>query len=299
MKVCIIVLDYNSGKYIDACLRSLQKINYSDYTVVVVDSGSTDGSLEKIKKDYPQFRTIGSDLNVGYAGGNNLGLKYAIENNFDAAWIVNPDVTVDRDALAELVKLATSQDKIAVIGSKVYFQKGFEFHKDRYTKKDLGKVIWFAGGRMDWENVYAVHVGMDEVDHGQYDQSGEVDLLTGASMLVKTEALKQVGLIDEKYFLYYEENDLCQKIKQAGWSLWYCPESVVWHANAQATIAGSNLVDYYTTRNRLMFGLRWAPIRTKFSLLLESLRMLVSGRTWQRRGVADYFLGNFGKGSYA
>jgi len=299
IKVCVVVLDYNSGKYIDACLQSLQKLKYANYSVLVIDNASTDGSGKLVSKRYPDFKIISSSKNLGYAGGNNLGLKYAIKNNFDAVWIVNPDIVVDKDALSQLVEEVKRNDKIAVVGSKVYFQAGYEFHKDRYAKKDLGHVIWYAGGKMDWKNVYANHIGMNEVDTGQYDSPTAVDFLTGASIFIKTAVLKKVGLIDEKYFLYYEENDLCQRIIQAGYILKYCPDSIVWHANAQATVAGSDLVDYYTTRNRMLFGMRWAPWRTKMALIPESLRLMISGRPWQRRGIIDYYLGNFGKGSYA
>lgn len=299
MQVCIVVLDYNAGKYIDACLQSLLKLEHCNYSVLVIDNASTDGSGKLIAKKYPDFKVIFSDSNLGYAGGNNLGLKFAIENGYGAAWIINPDIVVNKDALSQLVKLAQASERIAAVGSKVYFQAGYEYHKDRYTKKDLGHVIWYGGGKMDWENVYAIHTGMNEVDHGQYDSLVEVDFLTGASMLVKTEVLKKVGLIDEKYFLYYEENDLCQRVRQAGFVLQYCPGSIVWHANAQATVAGSSLVDYYTTRNRMLFGLHWAPLGTKIALIRESIKFLISGRPWQKRGIIDFYLSNFGKGSYA
>lgn len=297
MEVCIIVLNYNSGNYIEKCLDSLEKLAFKDFQIVIVDNNSTDGSLESIVKRHPSFKVVKSKENIGYAGGNNLGLQYALDNNFDAAWIVNPDIVVDKDSLTTLAA-TLENNQMAAAGSKVYFEKGFEFNKEKYMNPDLGKVIWFAGGKMDWDNVYAVHLGMDEVDHGQFDHSAQTDLLTGASMLLRTTALKKVGLLDKKYFLYYEENDLCQRLKQAGYSLWYCHDSVVRHANAQSTGIGSTLQDYYIIRNRLLFGMRWAPLKTKFALIRESIKLVLIGRFWQRRGAIDFYLRNFGKGSY-
>ncbi|KKU58466.1 MAG: Glycosyl transferase family 2, partial [Candidatus Amesbacteria bacterium GW2011_GWA2_47_11b] len=112
------------------------------------------------------------------------------------------------------------------------------------------------------------------------------------------QVLEQIGLIDPKYFLYYEETDLCVRASRAGWKLYYVPESIVWHRVGQASGIGSPLADYYTTRNRLLFGLRWAPPRTKLALFRQSLQHLVSGRPWQRKGVVDFYLGRFGRGSY-
>ena len=140
---------------------------------------------------------------------------------------------------------------------------------------------------------------MDEVDNGQNNKEKEVDFATGSSMLIRCDVLRQIGLLDDKYFLYYEENDLCQRIKKVGYKIMYAPKSVVWHMVGQATGVGSSLADYYIARNRLLFGIRWAPWRVKFALVRESVKLLFIGRTWQKRGVIDFYLGRLGKGSYA
>lgn len=296
MKVVIVVLSWNSKKYIGECLNSLKKTKTE---IILVDGGSTDGSQEYLKTNFNELKLIETNKNLGYAGGNNVGLRRALEQNADFVWIVNPDIVVDQNSLEEALKVMVKDDKIAVVGSKVYFAAGFEFHKNRYTKRDLGKVIWYAGGENDWKNIFAVHYGMNEVDSGQNNKEKEVNFATGSSMLIRCDVLRQVGLLDDKYFLYYEENDLCQRIKKADYKIMYAPKSVVWHKVGQATEIGSSLADYYIARNRLLFGMRWAPWRAKFALFRESLGLLVSGRTWQRRGVVDFYLGRMGKGSYA
>ncbi len=290
MKVLTIVLCFNSKKYIGECLDSLSKTNTE---ILVVDGGSTDGSAEYIK-----VKLIETHKNLGYAGGNNVGLKYALEHNYDFVWIVNPDIVVDPKALEEAMKLMTKDDKTAVVASKVYFASGYEFHKNRYSKKELGKVIWYAGGENDWKNIFAIHYGMNEVENGKYNKETEVGFATGSSMLIRCEVLKTTGIIDEKYFLYYEENDLCQRIRKAGFKLMYAPKSIVWHKVGQAAGIGSPLADYYIARNRMLFGMRWAPFKTRLSLIKESLKLLFFGRSWQKIGIRDYYLGKFGKGSY-
>ncbi len=295
MKVLTVVLSWNSKKYIVECLESLKKNNAE---IILVEGGSTDGSLEFLKTKYPEHKLIETNKNLGYAGGNNVGLKYALEQNADFVWVVNPDIVVAPTALDEAMKVMTKDEKTAVVGSKVYFYPGFEFHKDRYSKKELGKVLWYAGGENDWKNVYATHFGINEVDDGKYDTPKEVGFATGSSMLFRCSALRQVGVIDEKYFLYYEENDLCQRLIKSGWKLMYAPKSVVWHKVGQAAGIGSTLADYYITRSRMLFGLRWAPLHTKLSLLRESIKLLFTGRRWQKRGIIDFYLGNFYEGSY-
>lgn len=300
MKIAIVVLNWNGKKYIGKCLESLRSLQTEDLQVkkLVVDNASTDNSVGYLQKNFSDFDLIINKENLGYAEGNNVGIRAAQEWGAHWIWIVNPDIQVDKNSLLQLIKLGHSHPKVGVVGSKVYYTPGFESHPARYTKIDLGKVIWYAGGKMDWANVFSVHLGLDEIDTGKHDQEVRTDFVTGASMFLRSAMLTRIGLLDRKYFLYFEENDLCQRARQGNWELWYAPASVVWHANAQATVRGSGLVDYYTTRNRMIFGIRWAPLRSKFALIRESVRLLFSGREWQKRGIVDYYLGGFGKGSY-
>ena len=300
MKVAIIVLNWNSEKYVGECLESLRKLDTSNIELkkIVVDNASTDGSVSYLQKNFSDFDLIINKENLGYAEGNNVGIRVAQEWGAEWIWIVNPDIQVSKDSLIQLIKLGHFHPKAGIVGSKVYYTSGFESHPNRYTKSDLGKVIWYAGGKMDWANVFSVHLGLDEVNTGKYDQEARTDFVTGASMFLRSATLTRIGLLDRKYFLYFEENDLCQRTRQTSWELWYAPASVVWHANAQATIRGSGLVDYYTTRNRMLFGMRWAPLRARVALIRESVRLLFSGREWQKKGIVDYYLGRFNKGSY-
>lgn len=301
-KVFISILDYNGKKNTIKCLESLDKIitEGTDTTIIIIDNASKDALLEKelLTKNLP-VKLITNTDNLGFAGGHNVGMQYAIDQGADFILLLNNDTEVDKDFLIELLKVVDTDKNIAAVGSKIYFARGHEFHMDRYREKDLGKVFWYAGGITDWNNVYGLHRGVDEVDNGQYDTTGETDFASGCSVLLSTKVLKEVGLFDDRYFLYYEDGDLQERIKRVGYKIFYAPKSVLWHINAASSGgSGSPLQDYYISRNRMLFGFLYAPVRTKFALLRESLRIMLTGRKWQKKGVIDFYLKKFGKGSY-
>ena len=234
---------------------------------------------------------------MGFAKGHNLAIEFAIKHGADFVLILNNDVILEKNCLKELIN--SLKDDVAIVSPKIYFAKGCEFHKDRYKDSELGKVIWYAGGEMDWGNVLASHRGVDEVDNGQFEKEVEIDFASGCCMLVSAKALEKVGLFDQRYFLYYEDNDFSQRIKKANYRIIYQPKAFLWHKNADsAGGSGSDLQDYYITRNRLLFGMEYAPLRSKIALIKESFKLLINGRKWQKRGVLDFYLRRFGKGSY-
>lgn len=295
-KVSVIILHYNSLQNTLDCIESLQKIVVPKGTqieIIVVDNGSK----ENIK--YRGVKIIKNKENLGFAEGNNVGIRYALENGADFVLILNNDTYVEKNFLEELLQVGKQDNKIGILIPKIYFAPGFEFHKDRYEKNELGRVFWYAGGEIDWANVIGHHRGVDEVDRGQYDKIEETETATGCCMLIKREVFEKVGLLDDKYFLYYEDNDLSMRAKKKSFKIMYVPASLIWHKNAgSAGGSGSMLQDYYITRNRLLFGLRYAPPRSRFALFRESLSLLIKGREWQKRGVLDFYLKKLGKGSY-
>ncbi|MBI3092971.1 MAG: glycosyltransferase family 2 protein [Candidatus Levybacteria bacterium] len=300
--IAIVLLNFNGEKDTIECLKSIKKLETDGFALltIVVDNGSE----KKFRVQSSEFRVgelkiIHNDKNLGFSGGNNVGIRYAFKKNADYILILNNDTVVDKSLVLELLKLAQSDESIGIVVPKIYFAKGFEFHKDRYNESEQGRVIWYAGGIMDWKNVIGVHRGVDEVDRGQYEKVIETDFASGCCMFVKREVFERVGMFDEKYFLYYEDNDLSQRAKREGFKIIYSPKAVLWHKNAgSAGGSGSSLQDYYITRNRLLFGMRYVPIRSKLSLIKESFELLFFGRTWQKRGVLDFYLKRFGKGSF-
>ncbi len=301
-KVFIIILNWNGINDTLSCLESIKKLNVKDCElgVIVVDNGSTDDSVKELKKlvfREIDFRLVTTTTNLGFAGGNNVGIKYALESGADYMMILNNDTIVDKNLITELLKVA-KKEKVAAVSPKIYFAQGYEFHKDRYKKNDLGKVIWYAGGKIDWKNVYGENRGVDELDGGQFQNTSNTGFATGACMFLTAIAVKEVGMFDEKYFLYLEDADLSLRLKRKGWKVKYTPKAVVWHKVSQSSGIGSNLNDYFITRNRLMFGMKYAPVRAKIALIRESIKFLIVGRKWQKKAVSDFYGGRFGKGSF-
>ncbi len=302
-KVSIIILTWNS---IDLTLEVLKDINKIDtkgllVETIVVDNGSTDETQEKLrgyKLQNMSFKLIRNKENLGFAEGNNIGMIDALKRGADYVLLMNNDVIVPRNLVVQLIKVAKSDKKIGLLAPKMYFAKGYEFHKERYSNKDLGKVIWYAGGMIDWDNIYSSHKGVDEVDKGQYDKQEETDIVNGACALIRKEVIEEIGYLDKKFFMYWEDADYSQRARKKGWKVVYTPRTHLWHKVAQASGIGSDLNDYFLTRNRMVFGMRYARLRTKLALVKESFKLLVSGRKWQKIGTRDFYLGRFGKGSW-
>lgn len=300
--VFVSIINFNGKKNTLECLESLKKLITKNFklTIIVVDNASEEKfSLENRFVSETTDVVIRSDKNLGFSGGQNLGIKYALSKGADYVLILNNDTYVDKNFIEELLKVAEQENKIGILSPKIYFAPEFEYHKNRYLKSELGRVFWYAGGDMDWGNVIGHNRGVDEVDKGQFDKIEETSLATGCCMLLKKEVFDIVGVFDDKYFLYYEDADLNIRAKNKGFKIMYVPKSIIWHKNAgSAGGSGSKLQDYYISRNRLIFGMRFAPIRARLSLLRESLKILMNGRHWQKRGVLDFYLGNLNKGSY-
>lgn len=303
IKLFIVIVNWNGITDTLACLDSLSAANWKgiEGTVVIVDNGSTDDSLKKLRKWKNSVFTlhiIENIKNLGFAGGNNVGIVYSLSENPDYIVLLNNDTIVDKDMCIEFVKAAHQNPKAGILSPKIYFAKGYEFHKDRYTNNQLGKVLWSVGGDIDWNNVYAPNRGVDEVDTGQYNTNQSVDFATGACMLVRPEVFREIGMFDEKYFLYLEDVDLCMRAKKKGYDIVYTPKPIVWHKVSQSSAIGGGLNDYYTTRNRLLFARRYAPLRAQIAVVREAARFVLSGRPWQKQGAIDYFMNRFGKGSW-
>jgi len=299
-KLAIVILSYNTKKLLKNCLDGLTKQigKENNPEIIVVDNGSTDGSKKMINDQWPMVKLIANDRNLGFCAGNNVGIRYALAQGHDYIMILNSD-TIIKDAFWEfLVDFLEKNKEVGIVTPKIYFAPGHEYHKKRYSKSQQGKVIWSAGGVFDWDNVIGANRGVDDVDQGQYDQPAEVDFVSGCCLLARTKVWQQANFLDEKYFMYYEDTDFCQKAKRAGWKVFCIPGSCLYHLNAGSSQVGGSLQDYFITRNRLLFGLRFAPLRARLALIRESGRLLISGRKWQKQGTRDFYLRRFGRGSW-
>src|SRR3989344_7865751 len=158
------------------CLNSIKNLNIDGYklTILVIDNKSNEElDLKKTYLSNIPIKIILNKDNLGFAGGHNIGIKYALQNDADYVLILNNDTIVDRNLVQELFNEAEKNKRIGIVAPKIYFASGFEFHKKRYKKEDLGKVIWFAGGNMDWKNIIGKHKRVDKVDREQYEKVSE------------------------------------------------------------------------------------------------------------------------------
>jgi hypothetical protein len=300
-KIFVIILNWNRAKDTIECIKSLQKIK-ENLEIVVVDNASVDDSVLKIENSLKstkfKFSILRNDTNLGFAEGNNVGIKYALKNGANYVMVLNNDTIVDKNIVFEFLLAAKENPKAGVFSPKIYFAPGFEYHKKRYKKTDQGRVIWYAGGIIDWNNVYGINRGVDEVDSGQYENVETLDFATGACMFLRASALREVGLFNKLYFMYLEDADLSLRFKKCGWEVLYVPRARLWHKVAQSSGIGSGLNDYFLTRNRINFAVNYAPLRAKAAVIKESFKLWKKGRPWQRRGARDFYLGKFGKGSW-
>lgn len=295
-KVAIVTVDYNNHKDTDEWLASTKNLNTTNLEILwlVVDNGSYKSISEVVKK-YPNVVWMQTGKNLGFSGGFNRGMKYANEWGADFTLIINNDTLfLDKDLLKKMLKVFDDNPEAGLVSPKIYFAPTFEFYKDKYKKSDLGKVIWYAGGHFDWDNIRSIHRGIDEIDNGQFDKTEKTDFITGCCVLVKREVLKKVGYFEEKLFAYYEDADWVERIKREGYEQWYVGSTSICHKVSQTTTVGSPFSDYLITRNRLWFGNKYAKFRTKFALFREALKQLLIGRPAQKEGVVDYFKGVYG-----
>jgi GT2 family glycosyltransferase len=250
-KVSIIILNWNGLEDTIECLESLKEVRYPNYEVIVVDNGSKGNDaavLEQRLRDHVHL--IRNDKNYGYTGGNNIGIRYALDNSSpDYLLILNNDTVVAPDFLDHMIEVTENDASIGIAGPKVYYH-GFPNR------------IQGAGARVDMRTGQAYHIGIKEIDCGQYDSQRKVDYVFGCCMLIKREVVERIGLFDESYFCYWDETDYCFRAREAGYRVIYIPQAKIWHKaplklrmwdKTPISAKGSGLYYYYMARNNFKF----------------------------------------------
>jgi len=232
--ISVIILNWNGKEFIKTCLDSVFKTKYPNYEVIVVDNGSTDGSVEFIKSKYSKVKLIRNRKNLGYAKGNNIGIKSSKGKYLVA---LSNDTKVDPNWLKELVRVAESDNSIGICASKqLYF--------DRPCIINSTGIVVFKDGT-------ARNRGLGEKDEGRYDKIEEVFGAPGASTFFRREMLNKIGLFDSDYFSYQEEFDLAWRARLCGWKCVYVPNALVYHRVGATSRRYPNIAAYYMHRNRL------------------------------------------------
>lgn len=304
-KVAIVVLTLNNRRLIEEELGLFKKLSTSglDVELVIVNNGSTDGSdeiLRKSKFNNLKLKVITNSINQGFALGNNQGISYALNNNPDYILLMNDDMIFESSFLNKLIDFANKHSEYGIISPKIYFAKGHEFRKNRYKENEKGKVIWYAGGTIDWDNIYTSHDRVDEVDRNQKESVREVDVANGACMLIRSEVIRKIGSLDEKLFLYWEDAEFSIRAKKYRFKVVYYPDLYLWHkVSVAAGGSGSPSNDYFLIRNRYYFANKYAKSnRVKFAVFRDTIRLMLTGSPWQKIGARDALMGKMGRGSW-
>ncbi len=296
MKITVVVLNLNLSRDTINVVADLKKQKLpAGWTleIIVVDNGSSDNSVAVILAAHPDITLLPGQTNLGVAGGYNRGIRHALKHGTDFLIVSNNDLIIDqKDCLRILAETLLNNPSAGAAVPLIYFAKGFEYHENNYPKKDLGKVIWYAGGIIDRKNILMSHRGVDEIDCGRFSKTEPTDFATGAFVMFPRKVLEKVGLFNEKYFAYLEDAELSTRIVNAGYQLLFVPAAKISHKVSQTASGGIGGAanDYFITRNRLFYGMKYAPLRTKFALLREAVKFLFSGRPKQKEAVRDFFL---------
>lgn len=209
------VLNWNGWRDTITCLASIKATKYPNYKTLLIDNGSTDSSVEKIRAAFPSVEILETGENLGFAGGNNLGIKIALDRGAEYIWLLNNDTVVSPEALTSMVEVAQSDARIGAVGSVIY-------HMEDETRLQA----WGGGRIYFWLGITRVY--------RQATKPELLDYIVGASLLVKAEALRDVGCLDSDMFMYWEDTDFCVRLRRQGWKLEVAPAARVWHKESAA-----------------------------------------------------------------
>ena len=255
--VSIITINYNESEVTLDLLDSVRKLSYANYEVIVVDNASPNDNPDKIKENFPEVNLIKSAENLGFAGGNNLGVKQA---KGEYLLFINNDTIVPPNFIQPLVETLQKNNRIGMVSPKI------KFHWDP-------TLIQYAGYTpMNKWTIRNNSIGYHQKDNGDFDEPKETQSIHGAAMMVPKKVVDEVGMMTEIYFLYYEEHDWAEMVKRAGYKIFYQPKSYILHKESISTGKFSPLKTYYISRNRILFARRnFKPLSLGVSLLFQCL----------------------------
>lgn len=238
--VSIITVNYNQPQATEELLDSIIELNtYPQLEIIVVDNGSTINRVPEWTSRYPRFKFIRSEKNLGFAGGNNIGIA---ESNCDYLFLINNDTVITEKLVDKLVNFLDENPEYGIVSPKIRY----------YTPNTMLQYAGFT--KMNFYTARNKCISQYETDNGQYDQLGKLTYYAhGAAMMLRKDLVNSIGLMPEDYFLYYEEMDWCEMFKRAGYKTGLCINALIYHKESLATGKNSRLKDYYMNRNRLLF----------------------------------------------
>jgi GT2 family glycosyltransferase len=292
--VVAVVLNTNRRDDTLACLASLARSTYRNLSILVLDNASTDGSAQAVHAAYPDAKVLVLTENRGYAGNNNVGIAAALEAGAAWVFVLNEDTEVAPDCVARLVAAGESEPRVAMTGPMVY----------HFDERDVIQSAGVALGAA-WDSQ---HLGKNESDRGQFPETRPVLALSGCAILVRAEAIRDFGALDERFFYYWEETDWCLRAARHGWTLLHVPRARLWHKGVQRNYRPAPSVTYYNTRNHfLMMSKLDAPLPAWAAAWFQTARTLTSWSVkprWRHlrahrdamwQGTWDFLRGRWGR----
>ncbi len=243
----IVLLNWNGGEDTICCLRSLARVLDSSSRVLVVDNHSTDGSVERIRKEFPQTELLQLSSNLGYGGGNNAGFRRAVETGAEYVIFLNNDTVVDADFCKPLIETLQRDPAVGIAVPKIFYF-------------DRSETLWYAGGEVNLTTGLIRHRGLRKADAPEFDRAGTTGYATGCCMAMRSRDFQEVGGFDESFRMYAEDVDLSLRIRSMGMSITYVPSSRVWH--------------------KVSASLPASPLRKGWKKTLGTLRLFRKHRAW-------------------
>lgn len=297
-RVIFVIVNWNQCQLTLDCLDSLYAQDYAEWGVVVVDNCSQDGTPDAVRNRFPMAIVVEAGANLGIAAGNNLGIRRALEEKPAYVFLLNNDTVVAPDMLAHLVAAAESSPDIGMTGpTMLYFSQP--------------NTIWCTGGKVDKWTGGTTRLGAnDPLSSVAAVQPQDMEFTASCAVCIKSAVFAEIGVMDERYFMYYDETDWFARAARRGWRTVYVPKAQMWHRVAASTGWESPVVDYYMTRNALLFlwknhrGFGRLPVvvlaamRSAIAIVAYTVRPHQGARVPSRNarllGLRDAVLGRWG-----
>jgi GT2 family glycosyltransferase len=277
-KITVVVLNWNSHKMTAACIRSLQATDGPDFEILVVDNGSTDGSVHILPQEFPQITVLPQRRNLGFAAGCNVGMQHALANDAEYVLLLNNDTIVAQEFIREMLAAIESDPGIGAVCPKIYFAD----HPD---------LLWYAGADFSlWTGRFKIR-GWRQIDRGQFDHNQEITQATGCAMLMRCSALHDVGLLDEQFWAYAEDLDWSLRSLQRGYRLMLAPKARIWHHDGATSVKlmGSKsqaIRQFFSARNMAFVArkhVHWWQIPTHaVGFMISQIAFYTALRLWRR-----------------
>lgn len=295
-KIGIILVNFNGKLYNEQCINSIKLSTYSNYSIYVVDNNSSDNSVEILKEKFRDGITIiENDDNLGFSCANNIGIKKALDDGCNYILMLNNDTVIENNMIEEMLDISLKNHG-SVVSPKIYY----------YDNKHI---IWSAGGNINWVKGLPIQYGIDKVDSNEFSYEREVQFATGCCILIPKGVIEKIGLLSDKYFLYYEDTDYSIRMINGGVKIIYAPNAKMYHKVSASTGGSkSKLLIYYMTRNRLLFNKKFnkkyiiATLYFYITFIIKSIIWIFKGEAYIPKtmimAIKDFYKKEYGKKTF-